>query len=126
MKKEFPIEIISEKISPQKLRELADESYERLIKFVADIEREVIAAGGEMHADAEALLLADGSEQENLWGANFYLFEKDSQKRVEFISLINIRPREGNRKMEIESPEIREKVQILAEKFLFSPNESID
>ncbi|MBU1089681.1 hypothetical protein KKF38_02725 [Patescibacteria group bacterium] len=97
-----------------------------MIKFVADIERGVIAAGGEMHADAEALLLADGSEQEDLWGANFYLFEKDPQKKVEFISLINIRPREGNRKMEIESPEIREKVQILAEKLLFSSNESID
>ena len=126
MKKDFPIEIISAKINPQKLRELAEKSFERLIKFVADVERGVIAAGGEMHADAEALLLENGSEQKNLWGANFYLFEKDPRKRVEFISLINIRPREGNRKMEIESLKIREKIQTFAEKLLLSADESID
>ena len=48
---------------------LAD--WEVLIKVVVDTRREILTGGGEMHADGEAMLLADGSQQEDLWGANW-------------------------------------------------------
>jgi hypothetical protein len=107
------------------LFELCEAGYDELIKFVVDIKEEVIAVGGEMHADAEILLLENGSKQKNLWGANLLLNQKDFTKRIEFNSLINIRPRDNNKFMEIKSDEIRNKVKALAEKLLFASDESI-
>lgn len=77
-----------------------------MIKLVVDIRRQILAGGGEMHADCEAMLLEHGSEQEDLWGANWY----PAEQRLEFEALINIRPRQGNRSIVIQSQEIRNQV----------------
>ena len=37
-----------------------------MIKGVVDLEKEIMAIGGGMHADEEAILLGQGSKQENL------------------------------------------------------------
>jgi len=66
------------------------------VKVVVDIERRVLAAGCDLHIDCMQELLDDGSLQRNLWGANVY-----GDGRIDFVSLINIRPAEGNRSMEI-------------------------
>jgi len=90
------------------------EVYPILIKIVVDIRRQILAGGGEMHADCEALLLAEGSEQDDLWGANWY----PAEQRVEFESLINIRPRLGNRTIIIQSEEIRQQVAAITHELL--------
>lgn len=81
--------------------------YETMIKIVVDIRRRVLAGGGEMHSDCESVLLDDGSEQDDLWGANWYPAEQE----IVFESLINIRPRLGNRSVLIQSEELRRQVQ---------------
>lgn len=81
--------------------------YPNLIKVVVDIEREIMAIGSELHSDEEKILLEHGSKQKNLWGANFL----PKSKEVEYYSLINIRPSDGNFGQEIKSSEIREKVK---------------
>jgi hypothetical protein len=68
-----------------------------------------MAVDGELHADEEALLLENGSRQENLWGINIYP-ELEGADRIEFDSMINIRPSQGNRSRGIDNMEIREKV----------------
>jgi hypothetical protein len=83
------------------------QQYETMIKIVVDIRQRILAGGGEMHADCESVLLDNGSEQDDLWGANWY----PDEKRIEFESLINIRPRLGNRSILIQSEELREKVE---------------
>jgi hypothetical protein len=98
---------------PAQIRTLTDRWFGDMVKFVVDLERRVLAAGGELHADAEAVLLADGSRQEDLWGANYYP-DQPLDSRLEYTSLINIRPNRGNRKMEIQDPQIRERVRRLA------------
>jgi len=90
------------------------EVYPILVKIVVDIRRRMLAGGGEMHADCEALLLAEGSEQDDLWGANWY----PAEQRVEFESLINIRPRLGNRGIIIQSEEIRQQVAAITHELL--------
>ena len=50
-----------------------------------------------MHYDCEQLLLENGSNQSGIWGINLYLDEGDLDDLVEFDSMINIRPAEGNR-----------------------------
>lgn len=99
------IKIIKEKISKEELEELAKEFYVEMVKGVADIERGIVALGGEWHIDANQVLIADGSLQQNLWGFNIYL-----DKRIEYFSLINIRPAQNNRTLEVEDAEIRQKM----------------
>lgn len=59
-----------------------------------------------MHADCEAELLADGSVQGDIWGADW----NPSTQQVTFESLINIRPSQGNPSMEILDPAIQKRV----------------
>jgi hypothetical protein len=75
-----------------------------------DLERQVIAIGGEMHSDAEQLLLEAGSRQSDLWGANYYP-GRGRDGCIEYTSLINIRPAAGNRGMELGDPSLRERVR---------------
>jgi hypothetical protein len=99
------------RIDPTMLRRLADTWFEgAMVKYVVDVARRIVAVGGEMHADAEAVLLADGSRQDDLWGANYYP-GRGSTDSLEYTSLINISPRRGNRAMELQDPTLRETVR---------------
>jgi len=118
------IKILNNKISPEELQELCDEYFGTFVKFVVDIEKEIIAIGGELHADAEAELLERGSMQKNIWGANYYPY-RDAENRVEYTALINIRPRDDNPAMEILDDDICAKVRSLAEEYILAPDEGI-
>jgi len=83
-----------------------------MIKYVVDVERGVIAIGGELHADAEQLLLEAGSRQGDLWGANYYP-GRGRDGCIEFTSLINIRPSQGNPGMEVQDEAMRKRIRAL-------------
>jgi|SRR5687768_4166536 len=103
--------LVSDRIDPRELARLVALYFEDMVKYVVDVRRGIAAVGGELHADAEALLLESGSEQQDLWGANYY--PGRGEECIEYTSLINIRPAQGNRSMEVEDPEIRERIQEL-------------
>lgn len=108
--------IIKEKISEDKLKEIAEKnSLGNMIKLVVDVKKEILSLGCELRVDCMQQLLDDGSHPKNLWGANIYL----SDKKIDFVSLINIRPADNNRSMEIKIPEIKEKVGLIIKKLLF-------
>lgn len=90
------------------------ETLESYIKVAVDIERQILAGGGVMHADCEEVLLQSGSRQANIWGGDWI----PKGKKVEFHSLINIRPRQNNRSMEIKDPNIRKQVEMVIRKLL--------
>jgi hypothetical protein len=104
--------ILRERIARTELRRLASSAFTDMVKYVADIARGVIAIGGDLHADAEARLIADGSRQEDLWGANYYP-GRGSEDCIEYTSLINIRPARGNRSMEVLDEGTRERIREL-------------
>lgn len=106
-------EIFEKPLPKATIKRLADESFGDMVKFVVDLERRVIGAGGGLHADAEQLLLEHGSSQQDLWGANYYL-DLSGEERFIYRSMINIRPGDGNTRQEISSPEIRQRVRELA------------
>jgi len=54
--------IVIKKISKTKLKQLAEKRFGDLIKAVVDVKRGIMALGGELHADEEAELLKNGSE----------------------------------------------------------------
>jgi len=103
------IRIITDKISFGEIKKIAEERFGDMVKCVLDLDRKIMAVGGEMHADEEAMLLEDGSKQVDLWGINLYP-DKIGNDFVEFDSMINIRPRQDNRSRGVESAEIRNKI----------------
>ena len=107
------IYILRDKASPEELTDML-KAYENMIKIVVDIRRRVLAGGGEMHSDCESVLLDDGSEQDDLWGANWF----PAEQRIAFESLINIRPRLGNRNILIQSEELRQQVESITRDIL--------
>jgi len=113
------MEIVDKKnpISKAKLKKIAQNSFGNLVKAVVDIEKEMMAICGELHADEEALLLEQNSKQENLWGINLYPELKDKDF-IEFDSLINLRPSGGNRSRGVDNPKIRKKIMEILEKLV--------
>jgi hypothetical protein len=107
------IHIVRQRATEKEINEMLEE-LETYIKLAVDVERGILAGGGEYHADCEEVLLEDESRQEDIWGADWY----PESKTVEFIALINIRPRQGNRAMEIEDPKLRAKIEMMIRRFL--------
>lgn len=103
------IEIITKPITVEKLQTIAKVQFGDMVKVVVDIEKRIMAAGGELHADEEAVLLDLGSKQKDLWGFNIYV-DQPRQSWLEFDSMINIRPGQGNRSRSIDDLEIQKKI----------------
>ena len=102
------IDIIDTPITRNRLRDIAARQFGDFVKAVVDVERGLMAIGGDLHADEESTLLDAGSDQRNLWGINLYP-DLPPDQWVEFDSMINVRPSESNRSREVENPLIREK-----------------
>ncbi len=100
------IHVLREKATSRQLQEMS-ESLSGYIKVAVDIRQGILAGGGIMHADCEAALLEAGSRQKDIWGADWI----PDERVVRFEALINIRPRQNNRSMEIEDPGSRAKVE---------------
>jgi hypothetical protein len=101
--------LLERRIEPSELRRLV-ERFEEMVKYVVDVERGLLAIGGEMHADAEQVLLEAGSRQGDLWGANYYP-GRGRDGCIEYTSLINIRPAAGNRGMELRDEALRARLR---------------
>lgn len=101
------ITIINTPISLQRLAEMSAESFGDMVKGVVDISRRLLALGGGLHSDEEAALIEQGSAQPDLWGINIYP-EKPRSEWIEFTSMINIRPRTGNRSRGVEDAGTRQ------------------
>ncbi len=101
------VEIIKITIPISHLGDIAAKQFGDLVKAVVDIEGKIMAIGGELHADEEAVLLEKGSSQANLWGVNLYPDKFGSDEFIEFDSLINIRPSQGNRSRGVDDAKLR-------------------
>ena len=103
------MKIITQSVTLNEIKAMAVATFGNLVKAVVDVERELIAVDAELHSDLEALLLENGSKQKSLWGINFYP-EIQGEDFVEFDSMINMRPSQGNRSRGIENEEMRKKI----------------
>ncbi len=106
---EQDIVVIVDRITKQEIAELAKKRFGDMVKGVVDIEKGVIALGGELHADEEQVMLDRGSSQNDLWGFNIY-HAMPREEWIEFDSMINIRPSQGNRSRSVEDEGTRRKI----------------
>ena len=97
------IEVVGPPVSLDDLRRMAAEQFGDFVKAVVDVGQGLMAIGGELHADEEAVLLERGAQQADLWGINLYP-DRPSDELVEFDSMINVRPAQGNRSRGVEDP----------------------
>jgi len=102
------IHILRQRATEKEIQEMLEE-LQNYIKLAVDVERNILAGGGEYHADCEEALLEDGSRQGDIWGADWY----PESRIVEFGALINIRPHQENRGMEIEDSKLRERIETI-------------
>jgi hypothetical protein len=108
------LRIIREPILRSELAGIAEGQFGDMVKAVVDVNRRVMAIGGELHSDEEAVLLDDGSRQQELWGINLYPAEAGAEW-IEFDSMINVRPAQGNRSRAVEDPHLRESIRGVVE-----------
>ena len=107
------IHLLRQKATAAQLAEML-ETLEVYVKLAVDIEQDVVAGGGALHADCEAVLLEAGSRQDDIWGADWIA----SSQEVKYEALINIRPSQNNPAMSILNPEVRARVKKVVESLL--------
>ncbi|MFA6431427.1 MAG: DUF5674 family protein [Candidatus Margulisiibacteriota bacterium] len=103
------MKIIKDEITLNELKQLAESKFGNFVKAVVDIQAGIMAVDAELHADEEALLIENGSKQQDLWGINIYP-ELSSNDLIEFDSMINLKPAQGNRSRGVESQAIRTQI----------------
>lgn len=105
--------IITSKADQETLKKVA-EDFEGYIKFVVDVEKKILAAGGLRHFEGEAFLLKEGSLQKNLWGGGLDL----ETGELDYDSMINIRPNQGNSSREVLSEITRRQIEEVVRELL--------
>ena len=115
------MKIIKKATTIKELKNMAKDMFGNLVKAVVDVEKEIMAIDGELHADEEALLLENGSKQENLWGINIYP-DLPKEDRIEFDSMINLKPRIGNRTRSVDDSKTRNKIIKIVNKLVENEN----
>lgn len=105
--------LIRERATPEQMCQML-EALGIYIKLAVDIERGILAGGGELHADCEQFLLSQDSKQANVWGADWYPLKQT----VGYESIINIRPSANNRSMTLQSPVLREQINEISQTLL--------
>ena len=111
------MKLISCKITVNELKKMAQEQFGDFVKAVVDVEKEIMVVDSGMHADEEKLLLDQGSSQNNLWGINLYP-DFNNREWIEFDSMINLRPAQGNKSRGIDSAATRAKIKTIVAKLI--------
>ena len=107
------IYIIRKKATKEQIEEML-EILGSYVKVAVDVKREILAGGGELHADCETRLLQEGSKQKDIWGADWI----PETGEIRLAALINIRPKQNNRSLEIQDTKVRIKVRNIVKKRL--------
>ena len=111
------MKILEKSITVDELKKIASDTFGDLVKAVVDIDKESVAIDAELHSDLEALLLGSGSKQKDLWGINFYP-DLPGDDFIEFDSMINMRPSQGNKSRGVDNPETRKKIMDAVNKWV--------
>lgn len=113
------IKILQNQITRKELAAMAEQQFGEWIKAVVDVEQGVMAIGGELHADMKTVLLEQGSARKDVWGINLYPNRQD-RDWIEFNSMINVRPSQGNRSRGVENVEMQEKIRTVVKRWIIN------
>jgi hypothetical protein len=111
------MKLLKRSITREELGQIAKRRFGNIVKAVVDIQKEIMVIDAELHADQEALLLEQGSSQEDLWGINLYPELKD-EDFIDFDSMINLRPSAGNLTRNVGDPQMRKTIVSVVRKWI--------
>jgi len=114
------IRIINQPMSIKVVAQMAETQFGDMIKAAVDVQQEVMALGGDLHADEEQLLLEHGSQQRDLWGINLYPAKFATDEFIQFDSMINIRPSQNNRSRSVEDPTVQHRIREIVGKLVIN------
>lgn len=107
---------VVEKISLAELQDMAQKMFGELVKADVDVVKRLVIVDMAMHYDGEAYLLEHGSKQHDLWGINLHPSDYGTDDFIEFDSMINIRPSQGNASKDVLNASVRQQIRdIVAE-----------
>ncbi len=106
--------IIREAATPEQINQMTEQFGSSFIKLAVDVKREILAGGGELHSDCEQVLLEDGSQQIDVWGADWH----PESRNVTFESIINMRPQQQNFSMEVQDLTLRNRIEKIVRELL--------
>lgn len=104
------MKILTEKIGMKDVRSLTEQGYGTMIKGTVDVAQNKVALGGDYHIESCELLVKGGSKSEDVWGFNIR-FEEDENGVLEFDSMVNIKPAQGNKSRDILDENITKKAE---------------
>jgi Protein of unknown function (DUF5674) len=111
------IQVVRDPITLDDLRAVARDQFGDMVKAVVDVAEGLMAIGGELHADEEVVLLDLGSRPGDLWGVNLYP-DAPPLERVEFDSMINVRPAMRNRSRSVEDPALQARLRAVVDRLV--------
>jgi hypothetical protein len=111
------MKLVNKGITTAELKKMSESFSGGFVKAVVDIKKEIMVVDVSMHADAEKELLDLGSNQDDLWGINFYPDLTDNDF-IEFDSMINVRPRLHNFSRGIEDQKLQNKIIAIVKKLV--------
>ena len=111
------MKILHESVTVAELKTIAADTFGDLVKAVVDARLGMVALNAEVQSDLEALLIENGSRQDDLWGINFYP-DLDGDDFIEFDSMINVRPSRGNTTRGVEDPTMRNRIVEIVNKWV--------
>ncbi len=111
------MKILQESVTVGELKIIAAGTFGDMIKAVVDVRLGVVALDAELHSDLEALLIENGSGQDDLWGINFYP-DLEEDDFIEFDSMINVRASQGNASRGVDDPTIRNRIVEIVDKWV--------
>lgn len=103
------------KISVNELKDMANKMFGELVKADVDVVKRIVIIDMPMHYDGEQELLQNGSKQKDIWGINLHPSDYGTDNFIEFDSMINIRPSQGNASKDVLDAAVKSKiVEIIA------------
>lgn len=107
---------IVSKISITELKKMAGQMFGELVKADVDVQKRIMIIDMPMHYDGEKELLEQGSAQTDIWGINLHPDDFGTDDFIEFDSMINIRPSQGNPSKDVLDETVKAKIkEIVAE-----------
>ncbi len=89
---------------------MANKMFGELVKADVDIVKNLVIIDMPMHYDGEQELLKNGSKQKAIWGINLHPEDYGTDDFIEFDSMINIRPSQGNPSRDVLDTDVRAKI----------------
>lgn len=101
---------IVDKISVSELKEMAQKMFGELVKADIDVANRIVIIDMPMHYEGEAYLLENGSKQKDIWGINLHPNDYGTNDFIEFDSMINIKPSQGNPSKDVLDETVRQQI----------------